>query len=276
MSEIPACTEPRRGDLLAAYEMGLLQDHERLAFEQHLDACPQCLEELYALAPAAALLREDPARFAAAAEKALRTARNTEGRRGFAAVNRRLLLSLVRPRILAPAAVMAVLVVLVVTPTLQRGSRLADLAVVEPLAYTRVPLRSGADQAVLLFYDGMGHYVAGRYFEAGETLAAATLELDRRSPEAGALPVGLRDQAHLYLGVSLLLEGRPSAAAGPLTVAAASNLPPVADRGRWYLAQAYLLDGQKDGARTNLELLKTSRGYGPQARKQLEALDRRR
>lgn len=283
MSDVPACPEPRRGDLLAAYELGLLEVRDRLAFEQHLEKCPQCLEEMYAHAPAAVLLRDRPGVYAAAADAALRATRGARGDRvgsadkahGLRAVLARLLgAAWLRPRILAPATVLAVLLVLVVAPTLRRGSSLGDLAVVEPLPYARIELRGGADQGARLFQQGMDHYLQERYGQAADALAAAAEQLQGRSPDADPLPAGLHDQTRLYLGVSRLLDGQAAAAIEPLAAAAGSPLPPLAVRGRWYLAQAYLLCGKGDDARTTLAQLAANPVYGPQARRQLEALDK--
>jgi hypothetical protein len=42
---------------IGAYSMGLLEDQDRLAFEDHLAQCPSCAAELAELSPMAALLR---------------------------------------------------------------------------------------------------------------------------------------------------------------------------------------------------------------------------
>ena len=42
---------------VGAYSMGLLEERDRLAFEDHLAGCPACAAELAELSPMAALLR---------------------------------------------------------------------------------------------------------------------------------------------------------------------------------------------------------------------------
>ena len=42
---------------VGAYSMGLLEEQDRRAFEDHLDECPTCAAELAELSPMAALLR---------------------------------------------------------------------------------------------------------------------------------------------------------------------------------------------------------------------------
>ena len=58
------CTDPKLGDLLAAYELGLLAGPDQARFETHLNDCPACQEELYQGAPTAESLRADPGRYA--------------------------------------------------------------------------------------------------------------------------------------------------------------------------------------------------------------------
>ena len=67
MSEL-RCTDPRVGQLLPQYELGMLEDSERDAFLDHLAQCDFCHAELYALEPATDLLRAK--REAALASKA--------------------------------------------------------------------------------------------------------------------------------------------------------------------------------------------------------------
>ena len=43
---------------VGAYSMGLLEEQDRLAFEDHLAGCPSCAAELAELSPMAALLRD--------------------------------------------------------------------------------------------------------------------------------------------------------------------------------------------------------------------------
>jgi hypothetical protein len=74
--------------------------------------------------------------------------------------------------------------------------------------------------------------------------------------------------------VSLILDDRPAAAVPHLEHAASSSVRPVADRARWYLAQAHLLLDAPVAARRHLELLAgTSPAYGERATRQLTTID---
>ena len=74
MSNTPRCTDTTPGELLAAYEMGLLTPEEQAQFETHLSDCPACQEDLYEAAPMMTTLHADPGIVASrlAAEGAVR------------------------------------------------------------------------------------------------------------------------------------------------------------------------------------------------------------
>lgn len=270
MSEHLDCTDPGRGDLLTAYEWGLLEGAERRSFEDHLAACSRCLEELYAFAPAGLAMRERTADLAAAAEAGLRSSHAGGPQRWRRALGR-----LLQPRILIPAVVTAAALVLMIVPTLRRDAPLSELAVLDPLPYERIEVRGARTEGARLFQQGMQAYLQRDYAGAARTLAEAAAALDRDPPAAGRPGDTVRRQAGLYLGVSLLLDGRAQAALEPLAAAATDPLPPVAERGRWYLAQAYLVCGQEVQARQALALLQDSPVYGTAATRQLQALQER-
>ena len=81
------------------------------------------------------------------------------------------------------------------------------------------------------------------------------------------------DQARFYLGLSLLLDGKPAPAREHHAQASDSTLRPVAERARWYLAQASLLLDDPQGALVLLQDL-ADRGlvYRDQAADQLAEL----
>ena len=180
-------------DLLAAYEMGLIEPPERLAFEQHLTACPDCLDEIYAMAPASVAMQTDPQRYARACAAGLAAARP-----GPVARLRAGLVSLMRPRVLAPVALAAASALAVIVPQLQDRSLdrspWQQLAVVEPLPYARIEVRAGADEPVRLFHQGMDLYLQADYGQAAAKLAEAEALQDRWPADAAALPAGLHDQ----------------------------------------------------------------------------------
>ncbi|MGD9546210.1 MAG: zf-HC2 domain-containing protein [Candidatus Krumholzibacteriia bacterium] len=253
-------------DLLAAYELGLLDPDERRDFENHLAGCPDCQEEIYAHAPAALALQEDPGRFARAAQPAMAATRDGLRERLSGWLTGRW------PRILVPAALVAVAALVVVLPAVRQGSDLADLAVVDPLPYARIEMRAGAEEPVRLFHEGMDSYIGGAYGLAADRLSHAAQVQEAWPAEAGPLPAGLLDQTRIYLGVSLLLDGRAGSALDPLTRASDSPLPPLAERARWYLAQACLLTDRVEAAREALVPLVTSPVFGARAQTLLDAM----
>ena len=253
----PRITErvPDAADLLAAYELGLLDDAAAARMERALAEDPRLLEELYAGAPAAVALRDEPDRWHALLSP---TARD-----GMAAV-----VSGWRRRI---AAVTAVLVPVTVACLLLLAARIhppapgvTALARPEPLPYTSLMVRGGAGPADSLFAAAMTAYRDRRYGRTaallGRAAAAAPADWERA------------DQAALYRGVSLLLSGHPRRARTVLAEAARSSLPPVAQRARWYLAQAALQIGDVAAARRELERLRSSPVYGTRAGMLLERL----
>ncbi|MBD3220728.1 hypothetical protein GF314_05760 [bacterium] len=245
----------RDRDLLAAYELNLLTPEERARFEAALADDPDLLEDLYAAAPDTEALLADPGRFAAAARRAQA---GSEAARppGWRRVVERL-----RPRVLAPVAVAAVLAVIVLWPG---GQDLHELASVEPLPTVQVSLRAAAPQADRHFERAMVRYAAGSWSDAARGFAGALAAGGRDWPR--------HDQAQLYLGSSRLLDGDVAGSRPPLEAASGSPLAPVRDRAQWLLAQGHLLDGDAPRARAVLAELATSPVYGDRATDLLDAL----
>ena len=260
MSDLRKNDMGRPCNLLGAYEMDLLEPDERLHFESHLETCADCLEELYAMAPATGALKADPGAYAAAAARSLSAHEPPPWRR---------LLNLLWPGgrlgYLLPTLVTAALAVAVLWPEADTSSRYAGLVDLQPIPWVQIDVRGGGqDQAISDWSQGMDLYRQADYAGAADHLSSAT----------EALPADSRQQrqAQLYLGVSELLTGHTDRAVAPLLGAATSPLPPIADRARWYLAQAYLLQDEAPRARAVLEELTSSPVYGPQAKQLLEDL----
>jgi len=268
------CTDPELGSHLAAYEMGLLPPEQQAVFEEHLRTCNACLDDLYAHAPTAAVLHGMPERLAAHLGPAGRPREEAEetphlGRRIGAALRDWFLprgwTEAWRP--LLPVAVAAVLVILVIRSP-GGPTDLAGLARIEPLPYQRLETRAaGTDEGRRLFAQGMDAYIRAAYPEAAALLSRAIpLLRSERSRDAS-------DQAAIHAGVSFLLAGNADSAATCLEIAHGSPLPVLADRARWYLAQAAL---RRADAHTALRLLDSlalgSPGYGARAAEQLRAV----
>jgi len=249
-------------DLLAAYELGLLDDADRARFEAASREDPELLAELFEAAPELQILARDPDRYARAARAALASAPGPRP-----GLLERLRAAL-RPRVLVPAAAVALALVLVVLGPGRDGAGLAELAVLEPLPTTEQQVRADAPAAELRFREAMGAYLDARWQDAAAGFAAALA--------AGGEDWHRRDQARLYRGSSLLLDGRPEAAATELEAAAEAPLLPVREQATWQLAQARLRLDDAAGARAALEKLRDSPVLAEKARSLLAELDQRR
>lgn len=258
----PDQTRPiRPADLLAAYELGLLDESERARFEQAALEDPDLQDELFDHASAAQALREDPARYAAVLRAALRETEPSLAAR----VGARLRAAL-RPRVWVPVTVAAAAVLALIV--LPGRDDLRRLAVLEPAPYVQVDVRGAGSEAADLFAAAMVAYGESCWDAAAEGLDRA-LGVPDVGTWAGA------DQARLYLGVSRLLDGDAERALAPLRRASRSSQLPVAERARWYLAQVHLVLGDGPAARDVLDGLCDSPVFGAAAAAQLAEIDAR-
>ncbi len=267
MSKTPQ-NNPEMCDQLAAYECGLLPNNERIAFETHLADCLDCLDEMYAHAPATVALTSDPAVFNEACTAAISAARPSLTERLTAWFGNQL-----TGRVLAPAALVAVLALVLLWPGEDSKSLYRDLAVLDPLAYTQIDVRSGsADSVAAVFKRGMDFYLGEDYAKAAQQLSRVEAIIVQTPDSDAAQPVGFRHQAALYQGVSYLLSDNAGAAISALTTAQESSVRPVQERARWYLAQAYLVSDQPVAAVEVLTKLVASPVYGDRAREMITVL----
>jgi len=249
----------RDDDLLAAYELDLLNTDERTRFEAATRDNPELLEELFDMAPGIEALRDDPGRYAAVAREELAAQQPGVMERlagWFAALS--------QPRFAAPLIVSAgALALMLLLPDGDKALR--DFAILEPMATSSYEVRAGAPAADELYHDAIDAYLDTRWADAASTLESALATADTDWDRA--------DQARLYLGSSLLLDGRADAAEPVLEVAVSSPLPPVRERAAWQLVQARLVLGDADGARSTLEGLTSSPVFGTRAAELLQELD---
>ncbi len=266
MSEIERCCSPDLGELLAAYELGLLPAEDRLRFEEHLAGCSACLEELYEMSPVATALSSEPGRIAARLAEA-----GVEPGADPAPSPWRGLRILGSPRFYVPAlAAAAILLALLMPFGSDDTPEFGKLAMLEALPYVPIDTRPvGHSEAELRFTEGMTNYIAGRYGQAAGQLNEA-LRLAESPREVDWDGIG---QARLYLGVSLLLADRPDQARHALEPLTTSPIRILRERARWYLAQAHLLRGDPEGALVPLAALADSSiAYAERARAQLDLL----
>jgi len=236
-------------DLLAAYELGLLENDECSSFENHLTACPECTEELYAMAPAAAAMTTRPELYAAKAARNFRP-------EPFSARFRKWLFS-GSGRTILPVAMVAILALVIFIPR-SPDPRFGNLAMIEAPAYVPIQVRSGGNTPWLAHWEsGMSHYRNRQYDAASEDLGQA-ISLLKKNPSPETERYAVVDNAFMYLGVSSLLADRPVEAVRALEVAAESQLKPVSQKALWYLSQAYLLTEEPDKALQTLVKLENS------------------
>ena len=256
------CTKPDLGDLLSAYELGLLEGPDQARFEAHLEDCPACQEDLYAGAVASEALRTEPGRYGAVLAAAARAGEPSLRDKLGGLWHR-----LSRPRVLVPvgAAAAVVLVLMVFQPGSLPSS--ADLAVIVPLPYQELQLRGGPGQELdQLLAEGMKQYAAGDYAAAAASLGSVWTEARAAEDWPDRL------QTALFLGLCLLLDDRPDEAIDPLSAATGSTLLPIAERGKWYLAQTHLLREDPQASVPLLESLLNSPVYGTRAATQLQSV----
>lgn len=276
-----SCTDSAKGDLVAAYEMGLLESDNRASFEEHLEMCEACQEKLFEMAPVAATLTSHAGAIGArlpVAEKgelhAEVTVTEPRLRSFWGQITERfqdLVERLARPRVLVPVGAtvaIAVVLSLFLQPTTPGG--FYELAQVEPVPYVQLSTRDAASsEAERLFREGMGAYADARYDTAAGLLGQCTEEANKVE---GWDQI---DQARFYLGLSLLLSGDVSRAVPHLEVSSQSPIRPLADRSGWYLAQAALLQEDPATAVEHLQALAgSSLGYARLAEAQLGAVRR--
>jgi tetratricopeptide (TPR) repeat protein len=149
-----------------------------------------------------------------------------------------------------------------VPPAAPPQPSLADLARVEPPAYTPGRLRGAADEATARFQEAMTEYRRGNYAAAIAGLRRAS-RLDPQAPHIA-----------FFLGVSQLLAGERDAAIGALGRTIALGESPYLEEAHFYLAKAHLQAGNVDEARRELDRTIRLRGeHGKAARAILDQLD---
>ncbi len=246
-------------DLLAAYELALLETDERLGFENHLAGCSDCLEEMYAMAPAMTELTSQPGIYADQAERYLEL---NQSESWFSRLNQVIFSG--PKRVLVPMAVAAVLAMLIFMPQ-GTDTKYRNLAITEAPAFSPIQVRTGQqNQWFPLWSSGMQFYQSGEYDSAADDLAQAidllTASLNSPDEHFAAL-----DNARLFLGVSQLLSDRIAESLATLQIVSKSTLMPVRQKGLWYLAQAHLINEQPQEALAVLSQLENSPVYGSQA-----------
>ncbi|GBC78416.1 hypothetical protein HRbin08_01909 [bacterium HR08] len=246
MSEL-RCTDPRVGQLLPRYELGMLEDSEREAFLDHLAQCDFCHAELYALEPVTDLLRAKREAALAVRERASRAKRLLWPLHLLAHLERRRVAWAAAILIAASATLVAVLwsrgpekpPEVTSTAPPQRPSPSGPKSSLSPQEIAR--LRSAETRTP--FESALSAYEKGDFVRAIELL----MPIVRLEPENA--------EAHFYLGASWLQLGRPQEAIGPLRRAVQLSVGVERERSRYHLALAYARAGQREEALRELEML---------------------
>jgi predicted Zn-dependent protease len=241
------CDTIRKRHIADEYRAGRLSPEEAEAYERHYFTCDACFSDLRFHDRVASQLKSEGAelfaleiaseRRGAARGRALATAPLWRRAKGWLAP---------RPAWtggLAAAAAIALIAALVIDSG-QRAARLRELWTPRPHPYIASDLRGPA--ALPDFEAAMQHYAAGRFEDAVERLRCAAQVAPREA------------DVRFYLGVSLLLTGKPKEARRSLAVA--MELQPSSTLFAWYLAQAHLACGRATDAEALLDRVAAAPG----------------
>lgn len=249
------CIDSSLGELFPKYQLDRLSEGEKRRFEAHVLQCDYCFQQVYALGPAFARIKENPQMFMQALTEAEPEGLWGKFKAGFVGIP-------VGARWLA-AAVVAVLAVLLVQPF--RGPKsLADLAQVEPYPFhVLAPMGAeGKTEVETVFFQGMQSYNAGNYQAALPHLNEAVL----------GDPTDAEFQ--FFLGITHLLAGDAASALAPLQAAISLDPTRFEARARWYLGNAYLLLLDAESAEVELSsVVALNREYAAQSKELLEHLE---
>lgn len=227
------CEDFQKTDVIDNYIQGKLSEKEREEFARHYFECDRCFEELK--------FRESLVRVCRKHGEAL-FAEFSDAR----AADRKEALGKVPNRIFpgplwrirwayAVAPLVVILILMALFVNVFSPNRYKNLADVKPYPYLLAGLRSGASDQERLFHEGMRFYTDGEYDEASRLLEQC-IATDSEDV-----------LAQFFLGVSLLLDGKPAKAIQNL--GEVSIAEPDSEIFHWYLGQAYLKKGLGEEAR---------------------------
>jgi len=261
-----ACTTEQStaiGDLAA----GRIDPDRALELFDHVEGCDACSEEWDLVAGLVATAeRRGPGLFGPTGDQQTPSFTLLRGRRSW----------------LSLAAAAAVLVafglwgardwgtatpVTLATPaTMGEPLQMARLAQLAPTLAPRSVLRSGTATTDEAYRAALELYAQGDFEGAQRGLAALLAELAGEAPQ--------RPLVLLYFAIARLQGADPSGAEAALERAARTGSGLIAERARWYLANARLAGGDVDGALDAFRELEALAGdYELNARRQIEAIE---
>ena len=245
------CIDKRMKKLVSLYQFNMLGEEEKFSVEDHLLECDACFEEVYRLCPVVEIVAEKPEFFLNALQPKVSIAmritslfkKTTQGiidttKNIFATMDGWIRKPAIR--ILVPATVIALLLVVFVTPIRKNFS---DLAIIENASYLALKVRGvidGLSSTQSIFDQGMKYYQEKNYEQA---IPKLNIYVKRKKDDA---------YGHFYLGVSLLLTDQ--AKKGIKHLKAANELCEkqgkdiLLEKCHWYLGNAYLKNSDVDKA----------------------------
>ena len=245
------CIDKRMKKLVSLYQFNMLGEEEKFSVEDHLLECDACFEEVYRLCPVVEIVAEKPEFFLNALQPKVSLAmritslfkKTTQGiidttKNIFATMDGWIRKPAIR--ILVPATVIALLLVVFVTPIRKNFS---ELAIIENASYLALKVRGvidGLSSTQSIFDQGMKYYQEKNYEQA---IPKLNIYVKRKKDDA---------YGHFYLGVSLLLTDQ--AKKGIKHLKAANELCEkqgkdiLLEKCHWYLGNAYLKNSDVDKA----------------------------
>ncbi|TKJ36566.1 hypothetical protein CEE37_14900 [candidate division LCP-89 bacterium B3_LCP] len=253
------CIDAELGRLIALYELGQLSDDERDRFEEHLLKCDFCLGEIEEKMPVISAFQEhkdeireelkrESIEYKPQKRKLLKLVREERKRKALTATIWERIISSIedfrRAKVFVPATIVtiALVVFLIMRPGTQPENPYFAHLSFEKAPFKQMHVRSdiGTD-AQLTFRKGMDEYLKGNFKGAIDYLENAV----SASPDEGPW--------WLYLGISYYLDRQAKPAVKALTKAVSLTEYTLKSGAEWYLAQAFLLDGNADPAMPLLE-----------------------
>jgi len=198
------CLDQKMKKLVSLYQFNMLGADEKLTVEDHLLECDACFEEVYRLSSAMEIVEEQPEFFLDALEPKITYAMRITNcykktihsltnltKNSFAIMDEWWRKPAIR--ILVPVTVVAILLLIFVTPIRKNFS---ELAIIENASYLALKVRGLADEfssTQHLYDQGMKCYQEKNYEQAIQKLGTF---IKRKKDDA---------YGHFYLGVSYLL-----------------------------------------------------------------------
>lgn len=249
------CIDVSRGNLIAQYELGVLDDEDRDLFEEHLMDCEFCRNELAELSPVTHLLRKHQPAISATLRAEAEEMINDNppvpvGLNVFERIGRffgDIKESLSLPRVYAPALVVATVVVVFAVVLYHNAVQnpYTEYLTFEPLAYTEMTLRGEESvETEQVFNQGMKEYCSGHFSQAANILEDAV----KQSPKTW--------KYWMYLGICQYLSRQPQQAIDALKKADELTKYAFKSEIRWYLFQSYILNQDISRADSIYALLK--------------------